>query len=436
MARSWPVSPSVSTPNSKSSPKFSPHASPKASPKKSPKLTSKLIPRHSPKNPWKSFYLLKDPSKLIGWDPWPVKRFEVTPAFKAAQKLINQRNEENLDNLVDRIVLLPASSSIPYVHGGTSTTDLYSIRSPRNLPVRIHLWITARGKVMVRKNSISMPLPQLLDTFKISTWEGPFKNYVFWRRVNLSQAVLAQLEIPKRFHQMVYERWWSVNIFRFMDLPPELRDMILGYAIGDATEPYSNVYRPSTLPPLPSPNANLLLASKQLRSEAISILFSQVTFIFRKHGQLMRFFECISKPSFYALRSLELNFDHRDFLDVFGAQVFRHSPTPGFSTADYYFRESLFSDRLRLRHIRFNFPHPREHIATKHLRYTCQRTVCQWIWAAARRCLRDVPHVEFEGCIKDDQKEEWLETLAVERKGILTDPKEIKLWQKEVWSAE
>ncbi|MCJ1466870.1 hypothetical protein MMC07_005492 [Pseudocyphellaria aurata] len=383
------------------------------------------------RNPWDRFYLLEGDaaSDALEWDPWPVKRFVPTALSKAALDQVKQRNEENVDNLIDRVVILPACSSVAGVHARTSGTELYSIRSPKKMPVRIHLWMTAAGKIMVRKNCSSIPFRILLETFETLTWEGPCKHYRFWRSVTLNPQDLSQLQIPKRLHQTVHDRWRLMNVFRYMDLPAELRDMITYYAVGSWTEPYSKAYQQSRPPDM----ALLPLVNKQLMREATSIIMSRVTFLFHNHGQLLRFLEQISKPNRYALRSLKLLFDHESLLDFFGAQVFHNSPRPGESSWDYYFADSLFTERLPLTHLSICFPHPKKHLRCKKLRSACQWVVCQWVWAAARRSLRDIPNVTFEGCIKSDQKKEWSDALALERQGILPDPIEIKTWQKDVW---
>lgn len=406
---------------------------PNPSLKRSPRPKSKTGQKSE--NPWDRFYLLEN-ARVTAWDPWPVKRFVPTALFTAAQELVKERNEENVDNLIDRVVILPACNSVADVHGTTAGTELYSIRSPKNRPVRIHLWMTAGGRVMVRKNCSSIPFRVLLKSFETATWEGPCKHYKFWRSVTLNQQDLRQLRIPKRLQQAVLDRWKLMNVFRYMDLPAELRDSIASYAMGSWTEPYAKLYRPKKYIPNEKPNTSLLLVSKQLRREATPILMSQVTFLFHKHGQLLRFFEQIPKPSLYALRSLRLLFDHESLLDFFGAQVFPDSPWPGESSSDYYFADSLFTERIPLKHLRICFPHPEQHLKCRKLRSACQRIVCEWVWAAARWCFRDIPDVIFEGCIKSSQKNEWLAILALERQGILPDPHEITAWQDEVWSME
>lgn len=397
-----------------------------------PKLTSKA------KNPWENFFLLETNSKSreLDWNPWPVKYFQSSPLFQAAQEIIKQRNEQDVDSFINKVCLLPASNSVKGVHGKTWKTELYSIRSPSRPPTRIHLWVTLSGKIMVIKGTKCLPLVEFLETFEVKVSRGPCKHYEFWKSVQISDELLTQMETPNHLYEPLCQRWWAVNGFQFLQLPFELRNMILSLAIGNIIEPYASVYRPAGRLPLPKTCTNLVLVNKQIRGEAMPIMLSQLTYRFRKHGQLLRFFKQISTPSLYALKSLELNFDHETLLDFFGAQVFRRAPIPGYSTSDYYFKDSHFTTRLRLEHLRICFPHPREHLKCRKLRSSCQRTVCLWIWAAARRCLRDIPNVEFAGCIKTDQKSEWLNTLALERKGILESQEAIMVWQMRVWSAE
>lgn len=75
--------------------------------------------------------------------------------------------------------------------------------------------------------------------------------------------------------------------------------------MGRVVEPYESVYRPKDHLPLSKPNMSLTLVNKQLHGEAMKILFSQVTFSFRHHGQLLRFFNRISKASYCEMKSVE-----------------------------------------------------------------------------------------------------------------------------------
>ncbi|MCJ1225315.1 hypothetical protein MMC12_001964 [Toensbergia leucococca] len=382
-----------------------------------------------------SFYLIDESCtlrKITPWDPWPVKTFRPNATWKAAHELIRQRNRESIDNCLDKVVILPASGSVPGIHGGSDNVDLYSFRSPSTLPARHHLWRTPGSKLMVRKGSQWIPLETFLKTFKAIPWH-PIRDYRLWKSLPFTAKSLKQLDIPAHLHDQLYQKWWAVNGFRFLELPGELRNMIMSISIGHQAQPYQQAYRPSLR--FPKPNTSLLFVNKQLHLEAEPILYSQLTFTFYKHGQFLRFFEFMSPVRQNTIRSLELIFDHETLLDFFGAQVGLRNRRPkcGYSTADYYLKPSMFHHQLRLQYLRINFPHPREHKTSRWLRSGCQRTICLWIWAAAQTYLREIPHVEFVGCIKNDQREEWLDTLQLERQGIVSDPTEVSEWQKQLW---
>lgn len=157
---------------------------------------------------------------------------------------------------------------------------------------------------------------------------------------------------------------------------------------------------------------SLTLINKQLHGEAMKILFSQVTFSFRHHGQLLRFFNRISKASYREVKSMELKFDHETLLDVFGGNVRKWNREDD-STAWYYFMDSPHTDPLKLSHIRICFPHPGQHRNCKELRYVCQRKFCNLALTAMHKFIKRVPHIELDGCIKGDQKENWLDLLTV-----------------------
>ncbi len=372
------------------------------------------------------FYLLGETTKsrVTDWDPWPVKNFRPNTLFRAAEDIIKQRNEENLDNAVDKIVLLPASSTAAVIRMGTANNDICSIRSPSKLPMRIHLWQTSTGKIMVRKGIHSIPLVQFIRIFDVVDWSGPCKFYYFWKDLPWNDEVLNALAIPDHLKEAFHQRWWTINGFPFFDLPTELRDMVLKFAIGNIAEPYGHF-------PGSAVCKALLLTNRQLRREALPIMMSEISFVIRNRGQLMRFLEEIPKPTINALRSLDLFFEHEPLLDIFGAEVPLKSPALGYSLQDVLFRNGI-----KLRHLYIFFPHPYLFRSSETLDGACQKTVCSWIWAAARPYLRDIPVVEFGGFIKDSQKKEWLEILSHERRGNIPDRYEMREWQLRVWNTK
>ena len=187
-----------------------------------------------PEDGWSRFYLIKRPlfARKVTWDPWPVQKFNESALFKAAKGLIGSRNTASLDNSIDKIVLLPASGSIPGVHGGTGNLDLYSLRSPSMLPRRIHLWMTRGGKIMVRTGVESKTLVELLKGHDATNAWGSVKHLRFWKTLSLSANLPKQLMLPESlknefvgsetYRSQIYRRWRAITIFPFLELPAEV----------------------------------------------------------------------------------------------------------------------------------------------------------------------------------------------------------------------
>ncbi len=367
------------------------------------------------------FYLLEKPSqgRKVAWDPWPVKKSRENALFKEAKRLIDLRNTSSFDNSIDKIILLPASGSVAGVPGGTGNMDLYSVRSPSILPRRIHLWKTAGGKVMVRTRVESKSLVGFLEGLDAKKSWGSVKHLHFWKSLSVNKNNSKQLILPERmkdendvsehFQDQMYRRWRAVVIFPIMELPAELREMIFSFAMMRIAEPYEMICnKPDKHTPLPKPNMSLTLVNKQMHGEAMAILFSQATFSFRHYVQIMRFLNVISEASFFALRSIELKLDHESLLKAAGIDI-RRSKTHLFDPQNSMLG---YSSTLQLQHLRICFPHPREHYDSWELDRACQRIYCNWAFMALHRIIKNIPHLELEGCIKDDQKAIWLEVLA------------------------
>ena len=198
--------------------------------------------------------------------------------------------------------------------------------------------------------------------------------------------------------------------------------------MGQVAEPYEHIFAPRDYMPLPKPNMKLALLNKQLHGEFMAMLFSQTTFSFRQHGQLFRFLYEISTASICAIKSIELKFDHETLLTMFGAPV-RQWDRIGWS----YCRgcPHVTNPSLKLQHVRVCFPHPRGHKYHPYLHQSCQRSYCEWALTAMHGSIKHIPHVELDGCIKDDQKAVWLELLAQGSEVDLTpssdDHKSLKL---------
>lgn len=95
------------------------------------------------------------PQDMIG-DPWPVTKpsGRKDTVFEAAQVLVRARNAVVVNECSNAITLLPASGSVPGFQGGSCDTPLYSLRSPRLEPFRVHIWQNPCGASMEQNNAV------------------------------------------------------------------------------------------------------------------------------------------------------------------------------------------------------------------------------------------------------------------------------------------
>jgi len=411
------------------------------------------------------FYLLRDQrtpplkkGKVTPWDPWPVDgyRRRDDPVLKAARKLLRARNNECIDNYVDRIILLPASGgsksklSGPCFQGGSEGMWLYSIRSPSTLPVRVILWQTPTRKILLRCGRQSQSLESFIASWaRTAATNGPdgfCKHYRFWKSIKVTDEWLGT--IPKHLHQRIHERWWMVNGFQFLKLPPELREIILAFAMGPIVEPFGRVYRkapnPLTIPDnLTIPNLSLSLVNRQLHREITPVLYAHTTFFLRHTIQMDRFlferawaYERDKVHSRQWIRYLELHMNATHILSLFGLQIKR-----GDGGFDQYIRinapaapysRSVLTKRLSIRRVRIRIPHVMESLRTTALPTICQKVFCLALWAGAREFLRLIPVVEFVGYVEETKKKEWTDEISLERTDLLPDPGELHEWQNQI----
>ena len=178
------------------------------------------------------------PNKYLQWDPWPVRQHHVDCLLSHVQALVASSNAESADHAADAVDTLRAS---PCNHGlQTSSMDrgLYSIRSPSMLPIRVHIWRIPGGKILVRRGHNIQTLSSFLDDLGCFRWKDAATRLEFWKSLPTRDQSMAMANPPRNLRRKVALAWHAANPLRFLDLPAELREMILCFALGlrsDAT---------------------------------------------------------------------------------------------------------------------------------------------------------------------------------------------------------
>lgn len=395
-------------------------------------------------------------------DPWPVTKFgyRKDAVWEAAQVLVRARNAELIKACSNVIILLPASGEVPGVQGGSLERPLYSLRPPNMEPFKIHLWqipavntwnrITwswniAQGKIMVRRGQKSEPLTHLLKTLGVSKGEAKMSDlcnhFRCWRSLNTAGEWLN--EFPKHLRELVYRRWWSFNGFHFLKLPPELREIILTFAVAPIAIPFARRWPSKRYIQLKKLDMRLSLVSKQLNREVIATLIAHTKFYFHNIEQFLKFFrhtDDVSRAIYRPLRGfryleLDLGLDslHSLFGVSFGLNVF-HPRVISYERRLALDPGIFFNDKPPLCH-KICIRIPRVFQQKPRADHTCCQKVHNLaLWAGARARLRNIAVVELVGHIDETQKKEWLAEHALERKGVIPEAKDFAGWQRGIWT--
>lgn len=165
-------------------------------------------------------------------------------------------------------------------------------------------------------------------------------------------------------------------------------------------------------------------------------MFSRTTFYLRHEVQFVRFFDGRDHPRLFpnsrkSIQNLELDLGKNVLFRLFSVPT--TTSAVGYLDLSKESLGNLFENwvmELSLRRVRINFP---PISARGYSEYNnCQKTLCLCVWASARVLFRDVPFIELDGSIDQKQKQEWLQELALERKGVVPDLSEVKVWQEQI----
>ncbi len=135
------------------------------------------------------------------------------------------------------------------------------------------------------------------------------------------------------------------------------------------------------------------------------------------------------------VRYIELDLDPEQLRSLFGVPGDRRagdSVQPNCDNLSARFQ--FFVNELRPQRVRIKLP-PESYLwSGQGCDLTvCQKIFCHRIWAGTRVHLHDVPVVELGEHINEQQRQNWMNELALERKGNIPGLKELVEWQKNIW---
>jgi hypothetical protein len=248
-----------------------------------------------------------------------------------------------------------------------------------------------------------------------------------WKGVKLTDKWLNSF--PKQLQSLIQKRWFSANGFRFFDLPPELREIILVFALRSTAAPLKRLRRiyANAMAELTVPILNLALVSRRLRGEVIPVVYANTTLFIRTTYQFTDLFRKITTSHRDSLvrylRILQLDMSPRRLLHLLNigirivdAQVTFHY-FQDIKKANDLFTLICVKERM-LKKVRIGIPHIT--MIPIH-RALCQKAFCSAVWSGIRGFLRNIPCVEFSGYLDESQKQKWLAQLVKDRKDIMQD---------------
>ena len=260
------------------------------------------------------------------------------------------------------------------------------------------------------------------------------------------------VKVPPQIRREALLRWHEANPFPFLNLPLELRELIICFAVDitlDSTWhnrrlPQERVVhqqintRPSSDPPKlkfkprsPKANAELILVNKQIHIEAMAALSTNTKIAFDDPGRLINFLKhnlqtsktlSLTKKA-RSMRSIEIMFPHdKDILGLFGVPSRKPRQFEYYTLAGFLLHTHQDTNHFELKGIGIFFPNVnrRQHSCNQDSSHPAQSTHQQAfnedILIGARPLLGKARIIELEGCINASQKEGWVQMIADDRR--------------------
>ena len=265
--------------------------------------------------------------------------------------------------------------------------------------------------------------------------------------------------------------WWKVKgqMFRLMELPPELWTSIFELAFGFDVYPGSydslgngssdKVYTRNKKC-APAPTKAVLFLDKKIHAAILPFVLKNTCKAFDVLHNFKRHLDdrIIGPGQFDRLKVLELDLSNTEYFQFFKVQVVPFIPHPLTVHSSFAIDASILAKLPALNHLYLRFTAPingmqdpwyntgqhnghainppsdfRGH--TRRLDIGCQKVVVDWILVFAKEYLEKIPLVTLYGCIKHSTKAKWDKILKDERASkhgevhAMTDEKQmIKHW--------
>nr|POE77532.1 hypothetical protein CFP56_09179 [Quercus suber] len=194
--------------------------------------------------------------------------------------------------------------------------------------------------------------------------------------------------------------WWNKNkkVFRLLDLPSELRNMIYEVVIPDRIHPYlgsRNLQQPPSTTWSQQPFMQLVTGCKQIYLESSKVLLSR-PFRVQKYRSLMRLLNHRAQRN--RLTHLELALTHWDC-----SKVFRPHPAYGDVPGTLPSGPIRHLQTMELRQLTIIIAPPSRNTDARMFDDACQKDVIEFLLGIMWYWIRGQT-VELAGCIKDGQR--------------------------------
>ncbi|KAK5737660.1 hypothetical protein LTR17_006522 [Elasticomyces elasticus] len=374
---------------------------------------------------------------------------EENVVFTAVRALLDEYNSKSIHSELDPLDLTALSDAATPVHGGKSATTLLLIG-------RVHTLVKLQAKlvgdeVFVRMGDSGMLFRTWLETLPDHRMPG-----------------IKSMALEKQ-----YKQWTrSKKPFRFTDLPTELQNRILLYAVGEYVESHvtsrgdmkltasgGHTAPPSTrryvnpLPHQPPPvNLGLLKLNKATRANALGVLQYETAKRYTSYHGLYELDKKMTPLYHTFLRHVELAMSHLEYFDIFQCQIkpFQYywfqpsnycirqdeawatvlSKLPNLQRLEIFFMSTVETSYSPWVSFEFQDGTSRDEAFPEidFCRLPCQKVVVDWIMTfAAKHILacKKLKTVRLTGYVKDETKYEW-EGLLNEKNGEISHVDEIE----------